>query len=96
MLACRHCHQLAYVSQRETVGGRAARQANAIRRRLGWDIGILNPVGGKPKGMHWRTFWRLKAEYDTFVNTSLAGMAKRLEQMKNPLTKVEELLNRTN
>jgi hypothetical protein len=23
---------------------------------LGWGAGIANPEGGKPKGMHWRTF----------------------------------------
>ena len=76
--ACRHCHNLAYRSQREVDDDRAARRANTIRRRLGWDPGILNVDGWKPKGMHWRTFERLQARHEAFVRVSLAGMARKL------------------
>jgi len=55
-----------------------ARRADSIRERLGWQAGILNLNGGRPKGMHWRTFNRLTAEHDAFVGVSLAGMAARL------------------
>jgi hypothetical protein len=48
---------------------------------LGWQAGIANPKGDKPKGMHWRTFERLKAEHDAFANASWAGMAERLGLM---------------
>lgn len=78
IFACRHCYQLAYACQRESDDDRAARRADTIRRRLGWAPGILNGGGGKPKGMHWRTFERLKAEHDAYANASLAGMAQRL------------------
>lgn len=78
IFACRHCHRLAYACQRETVDDRAMRRADNIRERLGWQAGIANPRGGKPKGMHWRTFERLTAEHDAFVGVSLAGMAARL------------------
>jgi hypothetical protein len=67
IFACRRCHQLAYQCQRETADDRATRRANTIRRRLGWKPGFLNGEGGKPKGMHWRTFDRLRAEHDTFT-----------------------------
>ncbi len=77
IFACRHCYGLAYECQREAPDDRAARRADTIRRRLGWDVGILNPNGGKPSGMHWRTFWRLKAEHDVFVQQSFAGMVQR-------------------
>ncbi len=79
IFACRHCHQLAYPSQRETDYDRAARRANKIRERLEWEQGVLNPKGWKkPKGMHWRTFERLNAEHDAFVAESLAGINQRL------------------
>lgn len=78
IFACRHCHKLAYECQRETDDDRAARRADRIREKLGWEAGILNPAGGKPKGMHWRTFERLKAEHDAYVQGSLRGMAQRL------------------
>jgi hypothetical protein len=78
IFACRHCYRLAYACQREAADDRAARRADSIRERLGWQVGILNPNGGRPKGMHWRTFNRLTAEHDAFVGVSLAGMSARL------------------
>ncbi len=83
IFACRHCYNLAYASQRETRDDRAARRADRIRERLGWEAGILNGVGDKPKGMHWRTFEQLHAEHNEFVNTSLAGIMRRFK-MKLP------------
>lgn len=78
IFACRHCYRLAYESQRESADDRAIRRADTIRRRLGWKPGIANGYGSKPKGMHWHTFERLKAEHDAYVQRSLMGMAKRL------------------
>lgn len=42
-------------SERETADDRAARRADRIRKKLGWEPGILNGDGWKPKGMHWNT-----------------------------------------
>jgi hypothetical protein len=79
IFACQHCHKLAYASQRETAGDRAIRQADTIRRRLGWEPGILKGEGRKPKGMHWRTFDRLRAEHDVHVNDSLISVVQRFK-----------------
>ena len=78
VFACRHCHRLAYACQRENDGDRATRRADRIRERLDWEPGILNGGGGKPKGMHGRTFERLKAEHDAFVGVSLEEIARRI------------------
>ena len=91
--ACRHCHQLAYQSQREVAYDRAARRADRIRDRLNWEPGILNGGGDKPKGMHWRTFERLKARHDAHVAVSLAGMADQLGLRGRGLVGDEGLLN---
>lgn len=77
IFACRKCYDLAYASQREVGYDRSARRANKIRDRLGWEPGILNGEGNKPKGMHWRTFERLYAEHHDLVNSSLAGIMQR-------------------
>ena len=94
IFACRHCYQLAYACQRETADDRAARRADTIRRRLGWHAGILNPNGGKPKGMRRRTFERLSHQHDAFVNVSLDGMARRFGLIQRGLAGVDELLDR--
>ncbi len=75
--ACRHCHQLAYRTQREQPHDRAGSKADKLRVRLQWEAGILNGNGNKPKGMHWATFERLEHEHDALVNQTLVGvMAK--------------------
>lgn len=79
IFACRHCYQLAYESQREALHDRAARRADRIREKLDWPGGILEGSGwGKPKGMHWKTYERLTAKHDAFVEKSLADLAYRL------------------
>lgn len=89
VFACRQCHRLTYRCQREADDDRATRRADTLRRRLGWEPGILNGGGLKPKGMHWRTFERLAAEHDADVNAAMAGMAARfglLRRRGNGLT----------
>ena len=76
--ACRHCHKLTYLTQREQAHDRAGSRADTIRKRLGWEPGILNGNGGKPKGMHWTTFMRLQAVHNAHVNHSLAEMSAKL------------------
>jgi len=83
--ACRHCYNLVYECQRETADDRAARRADRLRKRLGWQPGILNGNGWRPKGMRWRTYERHTAEHDAFVQVSLAGMARRLGILKDLL-----------
>ena len=69
IFACRHCHQLAYPSQREGGMYRSVRRVDRIRDRLGWPGGALKGSGwGKPKGMHWCTYERLSDEHDTFAD----------------------------
>jgi hypothetical protein len=82
IFACRYCYGLAYACQRESADDRGARRADKIRDRLGWEPGILNGPGGKPKGMHWRTFDRLTAQHEAFVGISLAWMATPLRLLE--------------
>ena len=88
IFACRHCYKLAYASQREAPDARAARRADRIRTRLGWGLGIRNNEGEKPKGMHVRTFNRLHAEYNDFVNAALEGLEIRFERLGAKLDKL--------
>lgn len=74
IFACRHCYRLAYTTQRETAGNRANRKANKIKHKLNWQKGIAYPPGGKPKGMHWKTFWRLYSEHNHYVSLAYNDM----------------------
>lgn len=78
MFACRHCHRLAYRSQRETEDDRAVRRADKLRDKLGWIRGIANGDGGKPHGMRWRTYRRLQAAYYVQSMRAFAGISSRL------------------
>ena len=89
VFACRHCHRLAYRSQREADHDRASRRADNLRDRMGWEPGILNGSGTKPKGMHWRTFERLQASHDFHVKAALAGLAARLGLLGRRLDMIE-------
>lgn len=59
LFLCRHCHGLAYESQRQDKGHRLLNKAQAIRLRLGGSANLLTPIPGKPKCMHWATYSRL-------------------------------------
>ncbi len=57
---CRYCHGLAYACQRETKPFRLVRKAQKIRKRLGASLSTAYTITEKPKGMHRKTFERLK------------------------------------
>ncbi len=61
---CRHCLRLAYSSQSEDPMHRHNRRANKMRMALGGEPGTASMPPRKPKGMHWRTYWRKMAIID--------------------------------
>ena len=85
VFACRQCNRLDYRSQREPGYDRASRRADTIRRRLDWEPGMLNGNGGKPKGMHWRTYWRLYAQHNQAQGEALNGIATKFGLLRNRL-----------
>ena len=80
MFACRHCQQRGYQSQRESREDLESRRVNKLRARLGWKAGIFNLAGGKPKGMHWTTYWRLNDSYYVQAQQILTGIYASLGQ----------------
>lgn len=59
VLACRGCLGLRYGSQHENRRQRGFRATDKLRVALGWEPGILNPLGKKPPRMHWATYERV-------------------------------------
>jgi hypothetical protein len=70
----------AYASQQECVHQRGLQKAQKIRRPL-------NGIADRPKGMHWRTYDRLRAQHDAADNRSLAGLVQFLNrQTRAPIS----------
>ena len=84
--SCRHCLGLVYRCQMEPKRDQAARRANRIRRKLGWPLGIFNPPGSKPKGMHFHTYYRLVNEYAGHLEAATMGISKVVKAWRRKLT----------
>lgn len=79
--SCRRCFGLAYRSQRETDSDLAARRARAIRARLGWPLGLLEMPGGKPRGMHQKTYLRLLIAHIHHTEEALGWVEQNLRAL---------------
>ena len=61
---CRHCIGANYHSQLQQPVDRIYSKLNALRERLGWQVGIIHGIGERPKGKHHSTYERLINEYE--------------------------------
>jgi hypothetical protein len=62
--ACRTCYGLPYASQRESLRHRGLTKARKIRARLGGSANMFDDFPDRPKGMHRRTYIRLRHSHD--------------------------------
>jgi len=58
------------------------RKARKIRQELGASMNLLEPIWQKPKGMHWRTFERLRNKAVKAEEISWVEAAARLPEVK--------------
>lgn len=74
---CRHCLGLPYRSQSSSKYDRQIQKVHKLRARIVSEI-------RKPKGMHWKTYQRLRQRYDeaeTVASRGLYDRITKLEQM---------------
>jgi hypothetical protein len=64
LFACRACHGLSYGSQREPLRHRGLAKARKIRAHLGGSANMFDPFPDRPRGMHRRTYFRLRQLHD--------------------------------
>jgi len=79
---CRCCYNLNYASQHEGRCFRLLRKAQKIRARLGASTDISKPILSKPKGMHWKTFYRLRQKEGLTNMKAVALMDQYLSALK--------------
>ena len=77
IFASRRAYGLVYRSQRERAYDRAMTRTQDIRMKLGGSPSLVEPFPDKPKGMWWRTYWRLRGEAQEAEYQSLLGVAQR-------------------
>lgn len=82
LFACRHCLNLVYRSQHKNYVDRLFFKVGKIRAKLGWPPGIVNGEGLRPKGMHYRTYWKMMSEYDLLVGKILGNSLTLIERLK--------------
>ena len=75
-VGCRHCLQLAYDSQQDSGWHRSLHRAISARLKLGGSAILAEPLPGKPKGMHWRTYDRLYARAAEREAAVFGGLAR--------------------
>lgn len=73
LFRCRRCAGVTYSSTRENALDRTDAKIRGLRRRMGDPDPWRGPVDGwhprmKPSGMHWSTWWRLRAEWEALID----------------------------
>jgi hypothetical protein len=82
LFACRRCYDLAYESQHEAVHNRGLGKAQKIRMRLGGSPSMLAHFPDKPRGMHWRTYTRLRHAHNVAYGKSIMGLTKFVDRLQ--------------
>ena len=76
---CRGCIGACYGSQLQQPIDRLFSRADAIRQRLKWQSGIAYGNQGRPKGMHFTTYYKLVNEHDRIVQKICGATMQMIE-----------------
>ena len=83
---CRLCIGACYGSQLQQPIDRLFNRADAIRQRLKWQAGIAHGNGTKPKGMHFKTYYRLVREHDRLVQKICGASMAMIENNRGKVS----------
>jgi hypothetical protein len=79
--ACRRCYGLAYASQQESSCWRGLGKAEKIRMQLGGSPNPLEAFPARPKGMHSKTYDRLRRAHDLAEQKGLMGAMQFVDRL---------------
>ena len=60
--------------------------ADVIRQRLKWQSGIAYGNQGRPKGMHFTTYYRLVTEHDRIVQRICGATMQMIDKIKGSVS----------
>ena len=80
LYVCRHCIGANYATQLMQPIDKLFSKVEKIRHRLQWQAGIAHGHGAKPKGMHYKTYFKLVWEHDRLVNAICGATMQRLDK----------------
>lgn len=75
---CRKCQRMTYSSQYDPMPQLPWSRCHRVRERLGGERGFSYPFPPKPKGMHWKTYYKLLDEDCSAENLLCVAMNDRL------------------
>lgn len=88
---CRKCAELVHPSTRQSESSLAYGRVNRVRRKLGWNGGLLSPMAGRMKGMHRTTYARLLKELSQASvaavgagDANIDRLSKRIKRIRMP------------
>jgi hypothetical protein len=84
LFACRRCYGLAYASQQQTAMDRGVSRAQKIRMQLGGSVSLFDPFPERPKGMHRRTYLRLRRQAEAAETLSNALTMRWTARLDRP------------
>ncbi|KQP22122.1 hypothetical protein [Pseudorhodoferax sp. Leaf267] len=74
-LACRKCLKLRYFVQHENERTGLIKRIVKLRRRLGWSLGPLDPIGGRPRYMRHAVFAMRCAEIEVLTDKLVGAVS---------------------
>ena len=80
LYVCRQCIGANYATQLMQPIDKLFSKVAKIRHRLQWQAGIAHGHGAKPKGMHYKTYFKLVWEHDRLVNAICGATMQRLDK----------------
>jgi|SRR5208282_3506560 len=81
-IACRHCRNLAYESQRKPARYRGLHRAQKIRIKLGGSGSLADPFPPKPSGMHRRTYFLNLLKLEEHEGRFVADFGRLMERLR--------------
>jgi len=78
-----------HASQQEALHHRGVGKAQKIRMRVGGSPNMREAFPDKPKGMHWRTYDRLRRMHDVAEGRSASGLMRLVERLERRFARLE-------